>query len=142
MDEIVKELKKLIDIAYDQDEIPIAAVVVKNNQIIGRGYNQRLQTNDVTSHAEINAIKEAAEKLGDWRLNDCDIYVTLEPCNMCKETIKESRIRNAYYFVPKSSEKKGFNKTNISLLKNEENNEFINDYKIKLNSFFKLKCNR
>ena len=132
----------LCNIAYKNDEVPIGAVVVYKNQIIGKGYNQRVHKNDVTAHAEVIAIKEAEQYLGDWRLNDCDLYVTLKPCNMCTEIIKESRINNVYYLIEKLEFKKGYDKANICLVDKGLNNEIIDNYKRKLTTFFKSKCNR
>lgn len=79
------------------NEVPIGAVVVKDGQIIGRGHNMRERFQDVTYHAEILAIMEACEKLHSWRLEDCDLYVTLEPCIMCSGAIVNARIKNVYY---------------------------------------------
>ena len=81
-------------------EVPIGAVVVKNGEIIGRGYNLRETTNDATAHAEIIAIKQASESLGAWRLLDCCLYVTLEPCPMCAGAIVQSRIPTVIYGTP------------------------------------------
>jgi tRNA(adenine34) deaminase len=78
-------------------EVPIGAVIVKNGAIIGRGYNLRETTNDATAHAEIIAIKQASENLGAWRLLDCQLYVTLEPCPMCAGAIVQSRIPTVIY---------------------------------------------
>jgi tRNA(adenine34) deaminase len=78
-------------------EVPIGAVVVKNGIIIGRGHNTREGDGLSTSHAEINAIQSACRLLGDWRLTDCDIYVTIEPCPMCCGAIYQSRIRTIYF---------------------------------------------
>ena len=78
--------------AYRKGEVPIGAIIVKNNEIIASGYNKREETQDVTMHAEIIAIKEACDKLGSWRLSGCDMYVTLEPCMMCIGAILHSRI--------------------------------------------------
>ena len=78
--------------AYRKGEVPIGAIIVKNNEIIASGYNKREETQDVTMHAEIIAIKEACDKLGSWRLSGCDMYVTLEPCMMCMGAILQSRI--------------------------------------------------
>jgi tRNA(adenine34) deaminase len=78
--------------AYDLDEVPIGAVVVKNGKIIGRGHNLREREKDPTLHAEIIAIKQAAKALGGWRLTDCDLYVTIEPCPMCAGAILQARI--------------------------------------------------
>lgn len=83
--------------AYQIDEIPIGAIVVKEGMIIGRGHNMKEKTQDVTQHAEINAIKDASKHLNSWHLDDCDIYVTIEPCAMCASAIIQSRIRNVYY---------------------------------------------
>ncbi|MDK6233236.1 tRNA adenosine(34) deaminase TadA [Aerococcus sanguinicola] len=78
-------------------EVPIGAIVVKDGQVIGRGYNLREQSNDATSHAEMQAIREANAYLDNWRLMDCDMYVTLEPCPMCSGAIILSRIRHLYF---------------------------------------------
>lgn len=139
MNNIINELFILADKSYDNDEVPIGAIVIKNGTIIGRGYNSRHTNNDVTGHAEVNAIKEASKLLGDWRLNDCDLYVTLEPCHMCMEIIKESRINNVYYLI-ENSEKHCYKKTNVRIL-NIDDNITIN-YKKKLSEFFDKKLNR
>jgi len=78
--------------AYDQGEIPIGAVVVKNDQIIGRGYNQCESLNDPTAHAEIIAITSATNTIKNWRLENCSLYVTKEPCPMCAGALINSRI--------------------------------------------------
>ena len=79
--------------AYAQNEIPIGAVVVQNGQIIGRGYNQCESLNDPTAHAEIIAITSASNTIKDWRLVDCSLYVTKEPCPMCAGALLNSRIK-------------------------------------------------
>lgn len=83
--------------AKERDEVPIGAVVVFEGQIIGRGGNQTRQTNDVTAHAEIVALRMACEALGQERLPGADLYVTLEPCTMCAAAISFARIRRLYY---------------------------------------------
>lgn len=84
--------------ARRQDEVPIGAVVVgPDGQIIGRGYNRRELDEDGTAHAEILAIKEACQKLDSWRLIDCNLFVTLEPCAMCAGAIINSRIKEVYF---------------------------------------------
>lgn len=82
--------------AYDKGEAAVGAIIVKNGQIIARGHNLKEAKHDVTSHAEIEAIRKAAKKLGNWRLDGCDMYVTLEPCPMCAGAIIQSRIRTLY----------------------------------------------
>ena len=94
MEEAIKEALK----ANQKNEIPVGAVIVdRDGNIIGRGHNNKEETNLIISHAEVNAIIDANKKINNWRLNDCDIYVTLEPCEMCKKIIKESRIKKIYY---------------------------------------------
>lgn len=83
--------------AADEGEVPVGAVVVKDNVIIGKGYNRVEQLNDVTAHAEIIAIGAASDKLSSWRLNECSLYVTLEPCLMCLGAIVQSRIESVVY---------------------------------------------
>jgi len=83
--------------AYEKDEVPIGAIIVKNEKIIGRGYNQVEQLQDPTAHAEIVAITSAANTLNDWRLIDCELYVTKEPCSMCAGAILNSRIKSLYF---------------------------------------------
>lgn len=93
MKRALKEAQKALLI----DEVPIGAVIVKDDKIIARGYNQRENKQDVTSHAEIEAIKKANKKLKSWRLVGCDIYVTVEPCIMCTGALIQSRIEHIYY---------------------------------------------
>lgn len=83
--------------AFQQDEIPVGCVVVKDGQIIGRGHNTRQKDHHISHHAEINALEEAGNYLKDWHLDGCDLYVTLEPCFMCAAAIMQARIANVYY---------------------------------------------
>ena len=83
--------------AYQEDEVPIGCVIVKDNKVISRGHNKREKKNDVTSHAEIEAIRKAERKLNDWQLVGCELYVTIEPCIMCMGAIIQSRINKIYY---------------------------------------------
>lgn len=84
----LKEAKK----AYKLEEVPIGCVIVQNDKIIARGYNRRNTDKNTLAHAEISAIKKASKKTGDWRLEDCTMYVTLEPCQMCAGAIVQSRL--------------------------------------------------
>lgn len=101
MKEALKEAKK----AYKKLEIPVGAIIVKNGKIIARGYNQKESKFDTTKHAEIIAIQKASKKLKSWRLIDCQMYVTLEPCTMCAGAIVNSRIQKVY--IGASDEKTG-----------------------------------
>tara|TARA_Y100000590_G_scaffold467263_1_gene645603 strand:+ start:430 stop:906 length:477 start_codon:yes stop_codon:yes gene_type:complete len=83
--------------AYSIDEVPVGCIIVRDNIIIGNGYNQSELLKDSTAHAEMIAITSAANNLGNWRLNDCSLYVTKEPCVMCFGAIVNSRIKNLYY---------------------------------------------
>ena len=83
--------------AFDEGEVPIGAIIVKNGEIISVAHNNREATNDATGHAETLAIRKACEVIGSWRLEDCDIYVTLEPCPMCMGAIINSRIKKVVY---------------------------------------------
>ncbi len=92
MEQALKEAKK----AYKKLEVPVGAVIVKDGKIIARGYNQKETKTDTTKHAEILAIQKASKKLKSWRLIDCEMYVTLEPCSMCAGAIINSRIKKVY----------------------------------------------
>ena len=91
MREAVRQAKK----AAALNEVPIGCVIVHEGKIIGRGYNRRMTDHSVLAHAEIIAIKKACRKMGDWRLEDCTIYITLEPCPMCAGAIVQARIPRA-----------------------------------------------
>ena len=98
MDEIfMKEALSLAKTAADEGEVPVGAVVVLGDEIVGRGRNRRETGKNALAHAEIEAIDEACRKLGGWRLWQCDMYVTLEPCPMCTGAIINSRIKKLVY---------------------------------------------
>ncbi|MDO5329180.1 MAG: tRNA adenosine(34) deaminase TadA [Coriobacteriia bacterium] len=84
-------------VAAARDEVPVGAVVVKDNNIIAKAYNRREETKDPAAHAEFLAIQEACEKLNTWRLNDCTVYVTLEPCIMCAGLMQQVRIERCVF---------------------------------------------
>ncbi len=84
-------------IALLNNEVPVGAIIVCHGKIIGRGYNTRESTSQVVGHAEMNAIKQACEYLNSWKLDECSIYVTLEPCLMCAGTLQQGRIGKIYY---------------------------------------------
>ncbi len=93
----MKESIRLAQKAFSEGEVPVGAIVVKYDNIIGRGYNQRERLNDPTAHAEILAITAASSTLEDWRLSDCTLYVTKEPCPMCAGAIINSRVSNLIF---------------------------------------------
>lgn len=92
----MKEAIRLAKKAYRLGEVPIGCVIVYQNKIIGRGYNRRKTDKNTLSHAEIIAIRKASKFVGDWRLEDCRLYVTLEPCQMCAGAIVQARIPEVY----------------------------------------------
>ena len=81
----------------DDEEVPVGAVIVKDNKIIGEGKNKVISENDVTSHAEINAIRDASKNIKNYRLNGSSMYVTLEPCHMCAKAIIDARLKNLIF---------------------------------------------
>ena len=103
--DIIKELNKLMNKAIMKNEVPVACIITKDNKIIAKSYNKTVKTNNILDHAEIIAIKKASKKLHNWRLNDCIMYVSLEPCDMCKEIIKKSRISEVIYYSKQNNNK-------------------------------------
>lgn len=132
MDKYMIETIKQAKIAQNKGNIPVGAVIVMNNKIISKAYNKKNSKKVSIYHAEILAIIKACKKLKSWRLNECDLYVTLEPCNMCLSAIGESRIKNVYYLL-KSNYKdvETANKKNIrinKLLDIYGYNEILSDF--------------
>ena len=139
--------KKYIDLtiklalkAQKKDCVPVGAVVVKNNKVIGKGYNKKEKTNNPIDHAEIMAIKKACKKSHSWRLDECELYVTMKPCDMCKNVILESRIKKIYYIV--DNEKQEYK--NKELLKklsfiNTSEQMYVTKYLSILKKFFTKK---
>ena len=123
MEEALKEAKK----SFDADEVPIGAVVVFKDQIIGRGRNKVIRNNDASSHAEVVAIRDASNQMGNYRLNNCLLYTTLEPCMMCSGLIIQARIKKVIYAAldPKS----GVVESNDKALEKEFLNHFTEFYK-------------
>lgn len=129
-------VEKIIELAkksLETGDVPIGAIIVRDNEIIGEGYNTREKKQDVMGHAEINAIKMAADRLNNWNLSDCDLYVTLKPCQMCSEIIKQSRINRVIYLIEKPENKREYSKTKFMLI----SNNFSKDYAEILSNFFK-----
>ena len=112
----IREAKK----AYALEEVPIGCVIVQNDRIIARGYNRRNTEGNTLAHAELSAIKKASKKTGDWRLEDCTMYVTLEPCQMCAGAIVQARM--ARVVVGCMNPKAGCAGSILNLLQMEEFN--------------------
>ena len=119
IDKITKKLLVLTKKAESIGEVPISALIVYNNKILCSAYNTVEKDNNVLSHAEIKVIKSATKKLNNWRLDNCELYVTIEPCDMCKEIIKKARIKNVYYFTKQNNNKTEKN-TNCIYLNNND----------------------
>ena len=100
----LKQAKK----AFKYEEVPVGAIIVKNNKIISQAHNRKEKNMDVTKHAEIIAISNACKKVKNWRLDDCSLYVTMEPCMMCTGAINQARIKKIIYGI--RNEKTGFSK--------------------------------
>jgi len=98
--DFMREALRLACKAYDAEEVPVGAVVVRNGKVIGRAYNQVELLKDATAHAEMLALTQAEAAVGDWRLTDCDLYVTKEPCAMCAGAIVHVRIRRVIFGCP------------------------------------------
>lgn len=142
MNKYIEVLLEEIENAELENEVPIAAIIVKSGKIIAKSHNSRVKCGNVLGHAEINAIILASEILGDWRLNGCDMYVSLEPCDMCMSVIREARINNVFFLINRLENKHQFLKTNIRSIKDEVDEKVINNYKQKMGDFFKLNCKR
>ncbi len=133
------EIKYFMEIAYEQaciaekkGEVPIGCLIVCKNskKIISKSYNQTEISNDPTAHAEILAIRKACKKINDWRLTDYVLFTTLEPCKMCAEIIKESRIKEVYYGTKNLSKNKNIKKPSFKNMK-------IDKMSYQLKGFFK-----
>ena len=132
MNQYLDILKKLNFKAKENGDIPVSAIVVKNNLIISKDYNKKIKNNNPFDHAEILAIKKACKKLNTYNLNDCELYVTLKPCKMCKEVINECRIKKVYYYIDQN---KNVNDT-IKYIKLEDKNAY---FSLEIKDFFKNK---
>lgn len=133
-EKIVKILIKESLKSYKIGEVPVGCVIIKNNKIIATGHNTKEKNKCAIHHAEINAIIKACKKNSDWRLENCKLYVTLEPCNMCKEVIRQSRIHEVYYLNKSKFNNEIYN--NITISEIEGYNFEKENYLLKLKQFF------
>lgn len=133
--------------AFEIDEVPIGAVIVLNDQVIAKAYNHKEKDGCCTSHAEILAIQKASKKLENWRLEDCDIYVTLDPCPMCASAIKQARIGHVFSALSNSDSDntdiivKIFQKDRVNPEVFFQSNLAVDKSKKILNSFFEKQRN-
>lgn len=148
MNKFMKEAIKLAKKAYTAEEVPIGAVVVHDGKIIARGYNNRERSQNALKHAEIIAIEKACKKMKSWRLENCELYVTLEPCPMCAGAIANARITKVHYGC---KEKTSCDNLCENILKSERLNHkveiiFEEEYEEEiasiLSQFFKEKRNK
>ena len=130
MIEAIKEANKSLEI----NEVPVGAVIVKNGKIISRGHNIKEKKQSSLAHAEIIAIEKATRKVKNWRLIDCDIYVTLEPCPMCTSAIKQSRIKKIYYGTESTDNNN--HKIFQDICNSSDNNDKVNYY----HNIMQLEC--
>ena len=140
MDKYIDKIIELANIAYDNDDIPVGAIVVKDKEIIGEGFNTRNSFKSVIGHAEIDAIEMACKHIGDWRLDNCTMYVTLLPCMMCTGAIIESRIKKVYYLCDRTNvcfKCDGF--LNVEKIDNDKKRQ---EYMKLLHLFFENKRNK
>ncbi len=132
MKKYIEILKKLNKKAINNGDIPVSAIITCNNKIVSRAYNRKYIDNDPFAHAEIIAIKKASKKLNTPNLSDCEMYVSLFPCTMCNEVIKESKIKKVYYYTNKIKEINNIIKYN----KLDDDNSYFSK---ELSAFFKEK---
>ena len=140
----IEEAKK----AFELGEVPVGCVIVKNNKIISKSFNTKEKNNNALYHAEIKCIDEASKIINNWRLLDCDAYVTLDPCPMCASALKQSRVRNVYSALENQDKENSFIINKI--FESDKNNSGVNFYSnllveesdILLKDFFKKQRNK
>ena len=135
MEKYIQLLYKLARKAARNGDVPVSAIILKNDRIIATGYNNRQKKSFVLGHAEVNAIIKAERKLGDFRLNDCILLTTLKPCKMCQSIIEAARIKEIYYILDQKGVE-SYQKANFKQL-NHKDNVFIDKYQILFDDFFR-----
>lgn len=136
-DEFMRQALKLAKESIDKDEVPVGCVIVYKNEIIGFGRNSREYDKKVTSHAEINALNMVNKKFNTWKLDNCEMYITLEPCLMCYGAIIQSRIKNVYIALRGNKEKEYYFSKYISIPTNFQYGLLQDESKDLLQNFFK-----
>ena len=132
-------MRNALDLAYlafELNEVPVGAVIIYEGKVVGEGHNNVIGDNDVTSHAEINAIRDASKKIGNYRLTNCTMYVTLEPCHMCAKAIVDARLKSLIYAAkePKTG--------SIQSIDNFLDNKFLNHKVLYKSGLFKEESSR
>jgi len=122
-EKFMKIALKEAKLAYDKEEVPVGAIIVKDNKVIAKAHNLKETSANATSHAEILAIQKACKKLGSWRLTDCSMYVTLEPCSMCAGALINARIKKLY--IGTNDPKTGACGSKINLLEDVKFNHIV-----------------
>lgn len=136
----LKEAEK----SFYKKEVPVGCVIVNNDKIIAKAHNLKEKKNSSLAHAELIAIAKANKKMKNWRLNDCDIYITMEPCPMCASAIKQSRISNVYYGVKNENNKESrliLESVDINNNISVESGLLEKECKVLVQDFFKEKRN-
>jgi len=133
-----KTMLRELELAIKKGEVPVAAIIIRNNQIVASAHNNVETNNDPLGHAEIIVIKKAAKKLKTWKLEDCELYVSLEPCEMCESIIKRARISKIFFFVDKKYKKS--NSVLKQKIKLDDINEIIEKNIVQF--FVKLRKNK
>ncbi len=131
-EKIIETMYKEALKAYKKGEIPVGALIIKNNKIIAKSHNNRQKKHNLLGHAEINCILKAEKSIKDWRLDECEMYVTLSPCSMCEVIIEESRLKKVHFLVKQPN----YNDKNPKIVQiSDQNNQKI-EYEKLLKKFF------
>lgn len=131
-EKIIETMYKEAIKAYKKGEIPVGALITKNNKIIAKSHNNRQKKHNLLGHAEINCILEAEKRIKDWRLDECEMYVTLSPCSMCETIIEESRLKKVHFLVKQPN----YNEKNSKIVQISDQNNQKEEYEKLLKSFF------
>lgn len=132
-EKIIETMYKEAIKAYKKGEIPVGALITKNNKIIAKSHNNRQKKHNLLGHAEINCILKAEKRIKDWRLDECEMYVTLSPCSMCETIIEESRLKKVHFLVKQPN----YNEKNSKIVQISDQNNQKEEYEKLLKSFFK-----
>ena len=131
-EKIYRILEKDLKRALKHNEVPVAALIMHNDKVLAHSYNKKNKSNNVLDHAEIICINKASKKIKTWHLDDCKMFVTLQPCSICDAVIKNSHIKEVKYFLEKETNKKEYYKTRYK----KENNDMSDISKKYIEKFF------